>query len=70
MSVGVPKGLASSGQKPITEIPHPLSAAEEPLSIALNAGGEKVPSPGGVEEVQPDTRTQDRRELYSSEHLD
>ncbi|KAK7895387.1 hypothetical protein WMY93_020712 [Mugilogobius chulae] len=37
MSVGVaaaPKGLASSGQKPITEITHPLSAAaaEEPLS--------------------------------------
>ncbi|TNM91861.1 sorting nexin-30 [Takifugu rubripes] len=41
MSVGVPKGLASSGQKPITEITHPLSAAEEPLSISLSAGGEK-----------------------------
>ncbi|XP_028319012.1 sorting nexin-30 [Gouania willdenowi] len=31
MSVGAPRGLASSGQKPITEMLHPLSAAEEPL---------------------------------------
>lgn len=42
MSVSAPKGLASSGQKPITEITHPLSTAEEPLSISVNAGGEKV----------------------------
>ncbi|XP_068609038.1 sorting nexin-30 [Brachionichthys hirsutus] len=34
MSAGAPKGLASSGQKPIAEILHPLSAAEEPLSGA------------------------------------
>lgn len=46
MSVSAPKGLASSGQKPITEITHPLSAAEEPLSISVNAGGEKVRSAG------------------------
>ncbi|KAM4532323.1 sorting nexin-30 isoform 3-T3 [Fundulus diaphanus] len=32
MSVGAPRGLASSGQKLITEILHPLSAAEEPPS--------------------------------------
>lgn len=44
MSVSAPKGLASSGQKPITEITHPLSAAEEPLSISVTAGGEKVQS--------------------------
>lgn len=42
MSVGAPKGLASSGQKPITEILHPLSAAEEPLSVTVNVGGDKV----------------------------
>ncbi|XP_037547689.1 sorting nexin-30 [Nematolebias whitei] len=30
MSVSAPRGLASSGQKLITEILHPLSAAEEP----------------------------------------
>lgn len=45
MSVGAPKGLASSGQKPITEILHPLSAAEEPLSpgpqVTVNAAGDK-----------------------------
>lgn len=46
MSVSAPKGLASSGQKPITEITHPLSAAEEPLSISVNAGGEKVQPAG------------------------
>ncbi|XP_074546199.1 sorting nexin-30 [Halichoeres trimaculatus] len=39
MSVGAPRGLASSGQKPIAEILHPLSAAEEPLSVTV--GGEK-----------------------------
>ncbi|XP_076019782.1 sorting nexin-30 [Genypterus blacodes] len=36
MSVGAPKGLASSGQKPIAEILHPLSAAEETLSPVLD----------------------------------
>ncbi|KAF7655505.1 hypothetical protein LDENG_00055000 [Lucifuga dentata] len=36
MSVGAPRGLASSGQKPIAEILHPLSAAEETLSPALD----------------------------------
>ncbi|KAM9424608.1 sorting nexin-30 [Pholidichthys leucotaenia] len=45
MSVGAPRGLASSGQKPITEILHPLSAAEEPFSlgpdVTVSAGGEK-----------------------------
>lgn len=51
MSVSVPKGLASSGQKPITEITHPLSAAEEPLSISLITG-DKVQSSEGVE-IQP-----------------
>lgn len=44
MSVSAPKGLASSGQKPIAEIIHPLSAAEEPLSITVNIGGDKVES--------------------------
>lgn len=39
MSVGAPRALASSGQKPITEILHPLSAAEEPLSVTV--GGDK-----------------------------
>ncbi|KAK5878697.1 hypothetical protein CesoFtcFv8_024083 [Champsocephalus esox] len=39
MSVGAPRALASSGQKPITEILHPLSAAEEPLSVTI--GGDK-----------------------------
>ncbi|XP_063745574.1 sorting nexin-30 isoform X3 [Eleginops maclovinus] len=39
MSVGAPRALASSGQKPITEILHPLSAAEEPLSATV--GGDK-----------------------------
>ncbi|XP_075885078.1 sorting nexin-30 [Nelusetta ayraudi] len=41
MSAGAPRGLASSGQKPIAEIIHPLSAAEEPLSLVVNAGGDK-----------------------------
>lgn len=52
MSVGAPRGLASSGQKPITEILHPLSAAEEPISpgpdVTVNVGGEKVGSAGAV----------------------
>ncbi|XP_078812292.1 sorting nexin-30 isoform X2 [Oryzias latipes] len=47
MSVGTPRGLASSGQKPITEIPHPLSAAEESLSpgpdVSISPGGDKDP---------------------------
>lgn len=47
MSISAPRGLASSGQKPITDIPHPLSAADEPLSIPVNAGGEKVHKAGG-----------------------
>lgn len=42
MSVGAPRGLASSGQKPIAEIIHPLSAAEEPLSLSVSVGGDKV----------------------------
>lgn len=46
MSVGAPRGLASSGQKPIAEILHPLSAAEEPLLVPVNVGGEKVGSAG------------------------
>lgn len=51
MSVGAPRGLASSGQKPITEILHPLSAAEEPpLSpgpdVTVTVGGDKVGSAG------------------------
>lgn len=46
MSAAAPRGLASSGQKPIAEIVHPLSAAEEPLSITVNAGGDKVDSDG------------------------
>nr|XP_019968620.1 PREDICTED: sorting nexin-30-like [Paralichthys olivaceus] len=45
MSAGAPRGLASSGQKPIAEIPHPLSAAEEPLSpgpdVTGDVGGDK-----------------------------
>ncbi|MED6252084.1 Sorting nexin-30 [Ataeniobius toweri] len=45
MSVGAPRGLASSGQKLITEILHPLSATEEPLSpgpdVTINAEKEK-----------------------------
>ncbi|XP_049908537.1 sorting nexin-30 isoform X1 [Epinephelus moara] len=41
MSVGAPRGLASSGQKPIAEILHPLSAAEEPHSVTVNIGGDK-----------------------------
>nr|XP_057920540.1 sorting nexin-30 [Doryrhamphus excisus] len=45
MSVGAPRGLASSGQKHIAEILHPLSAAEEPLSpgpdVSVTAGGDK-----------------------------
>ncbi|XP_029300542.1 sorting nexin-30 isoform X1 [Cottoperca gobio] len=43
MSVGAPRGLASSGQKPIAEILHPLSAAEEPLSVSVtvNVEGDK-----------------------------
>ncbi|KAM9735310.1 sorting nexin-30 isoform 1-T1 [Menidia menidia] len=45
MSVGTPKGLASSGQKPITEILHPLSATEEPLSpgpdVTINYTGDR-----------------------------
>ncbi|XP_069560656.1 sorting nexin-30 [Brachyistius frenatus] len=47
MSVGAPKGLASSGRKPITEILHPLSAAEEPLSpgpdVTVTVEGDKEP---------------------------
>lgn len=46
MSAGAPRGLASSGQKPIAEIVHPLSAAEEPLSITVSAGGDKVDPDG------------------------
>lgn len=42
MSSGAPRGLASSGQKPIAEIIHPLCAAEEPLSLGVNAVGDKV----------------------------
>ncbi|KAI3361971.1 hypothetical protein L3Q82_012322 [Scortum barcoo] len=41
MSAGAPRGLASSGQKPITEILHPLSAAEEPLTVPVSGGGDK-----------------------------
>ncbi|CAG04895.1 unnamed protein product, partial [Tetraodon nigroviridis] len=41
MSVSAPRGLASSGQRAITEITHPLSAAEEPLSLPVSAGGDK-----------------------------
>ncbi|XP_068588510.1 sorting nexin-30 [Cebidichthys violaceus] len=41
MSVGAPRGLASSGQKPIAEILHPLSAAEEQLSGTVSVGGDK-----------------------------
>ncbi len=48
MSAGAPRGLASSGQKPIAEILHPLSAAEEPLSVTVNVGGDKVRSAGSV----------------------
>ncbi|TNN86325.1 Sorting nexin-30 [Liparis tanakae] len=40
MSVGAPRCLASSGQKPIAEILHPLSAAEEQLSVTATAGGD------------------------------
>lgn len=47
MSAGAPRGLASSGQKPITEILHPLSAAEEALSpgpdVTGTVGGDKEP---------------------------
>ncbi|XP_027881133.1 sorting nexin-30 isoform X2 [Xiphophorus couchianus] len=47
MSVGAPRGLASSGQKLITEILHPLSAAEEPLSpgqdVTISAEKDKEP---------------------------
>ncbi|KAK5603736.1 hypothetical protein CRENBAI_001756 [Crenichthys baileyi] len=49
MSVGGPRGLASSGQKLITEILHPLSATEEPLSpgpdVTINAEKEKTKKP-------------------------
>lgn len=53
MSVGAARGLASSGQKPITEILHPLSAAEEPLSpgpdvTTVSVGGDKVGSAGDL----------------------
>ncbi|CAI5666553.1 unnamed protein product [Oreochromis niloticus] len=45
MSISAPRGLASSGQKPITEILHPLSAAEEPLSpgpdVTVSGGRDK-----------------------------
>ena len=51
MSVGAPRGLASSGQKPIAEILHPLSAAEEPLSVTVNVGEDKVGSAGGCTET-------------------
>ncbi|XP_074474949.1 sorting nexin-30 [Sebastes fasciatus] len=47
MSVGAPKGLASSGMKPIAEILHPLSAAEEPLS---GSGSGSVSGTGSVGE--------------------
>uniref|UniRef100_A0AAV2IX85 Sorting nexin-30 n=1 Tax=Knipowitschia caucasica TaxID=637954 RepID=A0AAV2IX85_KNICA len=45
MSVGAPRGLASSGQKPITDIIHPLCAADEPLSpgpqVTVSTGRDK-----------------------------
>ncbi|XP_051906247.1 sorting nexin-30 [Hippocampus zosterae] len=45
MNVGAQRGLASSGQKHIAEILHPLSAADESLSpgpdVTVTAGGDK-----------------------------
>ncbi|XP_061554469.1 sorting nexin-30 isoform X1 [Phycodurus eques] len=45
MSDGAQRGLASSGQKHIADILHPLSAAVEPLSpgqdVSVTAGGDK-----------------------------
>lgn len=68
MSVSAPKGLASSGQKPITEITHPLSTAEEPLSISVNAGGEKVVCWGLHDAAE--TWRQDQSKLYNLKSLD
>jgi len=48
MSAGAPRCLASSGQKPIAEILHPLSAAEEQLSVSVAVGGDTVGSAGAV----------------------
>lgn len=59
MSVGAPRGLASSGQKPIAEIIHPLSAAEEPLSLSVSVGGDKVTKKSAC-------KTSERRELKPS----
>lgn len=61
MSISAPRGLASSGQKPITEILHPLSAAEEPLSpgpdVTVSGGRDKVGSDGASPTVGDGKRT-------------
>ncbi|XP_061732957.1 sorting nexin-30 [Nerophis ophidion] len=55
MSVGAPRGLASSGQKHLGDIVHPLSAAEEPLSpgphVSLTAGPDVGVTLGGHKEA-------------------
>ncbi|XP_038154896.1 sorting nexin-30 isoform X1 [Cyprinodon tularosa] len=55
MSVGVPRGLASSGQKLITEILHPLSAAEEPMSPGpdVTAGADQEKQESGLTNGAP-----------------
>ncbi|XP_068190591.1 sorting nexin-30 [Antennarius striatus] len=53
MSAVASKGLASSGKKPIAEVPHPLSAAEESPSVPADVEVDKSTQEAGLANGTP-----------------